>query len=191
MSYTIEDEINATTFKDHGYDRSIYQAEVFDRCGTDPAGGVGWRVIMIRGRNTYYFLAEDGAAALKDKWGYYSGSLREPKLIGVYEPGGTDQVTYAESPLAAPPALVPWPGHEGWLAAWKGRLCHVTLTKLERPAEANEKYRVPEPRFVMTPISTGEFAVTTFGVSDDGQFVFYPAVREGVPGYTYDESGNG
>ena len=186
-----DDYINQTVFTELK-DRSIYHAESLPRCGIDKGAGVGWRIVMLRGIYTYYFLVEDGAAARKETaYIYWPGSVREPKLIGIYDPDA-ERSGNTNYNLRAPAYLVPWPNHDGYLASMGGKLVHVTLKGLERPKnETNEKYRVPEPRFEFNDIGPTNFSITTFGTDETGEFLYWPAVREGVPGYEYSKEGEG
>ena len=202
VTFSEADEINDTVFLYDLKDYSVHQMDVFPRCGTDIGKGVGWYIVMLKGEYTYYFLVEAGAmAAKRTRYGnaqYYASGCRRPKVIGVYdrvaekdtiENGGLENW-----PLAAPAKLVPWPNHEGYLATFLGKLMHVKLTSLERPTleeMGDEEFRVPEPRFTFTEVGPAKINVTSFGVDDEGQFLYYPSVREGTPGFRYDGSGEG
>ena len=184
-------EINDTVFNYEHKDRSVYQMTMFPRCGTDSGNGVGWYIVMLRGVYTYYFLVEAGAMAAKKDGKYYAAGCRQPRLFAVYDRDAEQSGEQLNS-LFGPAQLVNWPKHDGYLASVRGKLVHVTLENLVRPAdETQEKYRVPKPVFKYRSIGPDSFNVASFGVDDEGQYVFYPAVREGVPAYRYDEKGAG
>ena len=181
-----DNEINSTVFHDLN-DHSIYQMTVFPRVKSDEGKGVGWYVVMLKGIYTYYFLYEAGAMAHKEM-AYYPGTARQPKLFAVYD-RDIEQGSGDLGNFFGPAQLVRWPNHEGFLATVRGKVMHVTLENLVRPSGGAELYRVPEPRFKFTPVGSDNFNVTSFGVDNDGEFIFYPAVREGTPGYRYDKDG--
>ena len=191
--FTVDDGAISQTVFNELKDSSIYHTESLPRCGVDKGNGVGWRIVMLRGIYTYYFLVEDGASAIKTGPSYLPGSTRQPKLIGVYDPDA-ERSGDTNYPLRAPAWLVNWPNHDGYLASMDGKLVHVTLKGLERPSKAaagGEEFRVPEPKFEFKAIGPSDFAITTFGVDDTGEFLYWPAVREGVPSYEYSKEGNG
>ena len=185
-------EINLDVFTVHK-DYSVFEVGFFKRCKTVAGSGVGWHIAMIKGGTyTYYFLVETGALAMLDKARneYIAGVVRLPKLFGVYDPDQEANNDFGSLNFFGPSKLIDWPNHEGYLASVKGRLVHVTLTNLERPASETGIYRVPEPRFAFSEVGPKNFAITSFGVDESGNFLYYPAVREGVPGFRLDGSGN-
>ena len=161
---------------------------IFPRVKNVEGDGVGWYVVMLKGIYTYYFLYEAGAMAHKEGKAYYPGTTRQPKLFAVYD-RDIEQGSGDLGNFFGPAQLVRWPNHEGFLATVRGKVMHVTLENLVRPTGGGEVYRVPEPRFKFTLVGSDNFNVTSFGVDNDGEFIFYPAVREGTPGYRYDKDG--
>jgi LPXTG-motif cell wall-anchored protein len=126
--------------------------------------------------------------AHKEGKAFYPGTARQPKLFAVYD-RDIEQGSGDLGNFFGPAQLVRWPNHEGFLATVRGKVMHVTLENLVRPSGEKELFRVPEPRFKFTPVGSDNFNVTSFGVDNDGEFIFYPAVREGTPGYRYDKDG--
>ena len=186
-------EINQTVFGDHK-DFSVFEVNLFKRCKTDIGAGVGWHVAMIKGGSyTYYYLVEVGALAMLDtsKDDFSAGAIRKPKLFAVYDPQKEENTELDGLQFFGPSRLIDWPQHDDYLASVKGRLVRVKLNNLVRTADpAGALYTVPEPTFSFTECGPQNFAITAFGVEESGRFLYYPAVREGVPGYRFDKDGN-
>jgi len=185
-------EINQTVFGEHK-DYSVFETNLFHRCKTIAGAGEGWHVAMVKGGTyTYYFLVELGALSMFDinKNDYLAGAIRKPKLFAVHDPDQEKTGDFGSFNFFGPSRLIEWPNHEGYLASVKGKLVHVTLTNLVRPADEENIFRVPGPRFAFAECGPQNFSVTSFGVDESGNFLYYPAVREGVPGFSMDEKGN-
>ncbi len=146
-------------------------AEVFELAaskrlkGTDKA--TGWDYVTMRSGNTAYHYRYK--TALADE----KNPLRKMEL---WSSSSTDEFL-DEKENNSFRTLVEWPNNPGkFLASVDGKLCCVQFTGLEGDN--------PKPTY--TEVGPKSFPVSSFVVDPTGTLLFYPSVREGSLGHTYE-----
>ena len=100
----------------------------------------------------------------------------DPRKIPPYiYPAYSDITCLGTHPMTA--RLTPWPGHEGFLSAYDGRLVRVLPGAPGNP-------------FDFRDTGVDNFDVHSFGMDPTGTFIFYTQNRSGIVGREYDEDGN-